>query len=114
MRQLAIVLLLAANAEAKDYAFTKKVFAGDLQAQIRASGITLDHIICSENNCKVINASADPAAVIAAYVYTDPVQKMRDNRTAAIALVKKLRASTATQAEKDELLGRLAFMLLSE
>ena len=114
MRQLIVILAFAAHAGATDYSFTKKIHPGDLQAQIVAGGITVEHIGCSGNKCTVFNASADPSAIIAAYVFMDPMVKVQTNRTAAIALVKKLRASTATQAEKDELLGRLSFMLLGE
>lgn len=111
---LFLVLVLASKAEAKDYKFVKKIMNSDLQNELLAAGITVDSIGCEDNRCIAYNASADPSAVIAAYVYVDPDIKRRNNRAAAVALVKKLRAATATQADKDDLLGRLAFILLSE
>lgn len=108
------LLLMSSIAGATDYKFNKKVQPSDLQDQIVAAGITLDAISCAKTACTVWNASADPSAVIASYVYVDPALKIQSNKAAAIALVKKLRVSTATQAEKDELLSRLAFIILGQ
>lgn len=110
-----LLLLLASPSWAGNYKFHKRVDPAAVAAKIRAAGISADKVSCDGNDeCAVYNASADPSSVIASYVYIPPVPVAADNRAAAIILVKKLRASTATQAEKDELLGRLAFMLLAE
>lgn len=102
------------SARADDYWFKKKIDAGEFQSQLKAAGITCDYVVCSEDNCRIANVSADPAAVISAYVYVDPLIAIRNNRLRAIVLVKKLRADTITVDEQKELLGRLALILLSQ
>lgn len=73
---LLALLLISEKAWAGDYKFTiAKIDPGVLHKQIIAAGITHNGINCvgTENaKCVVLNPSASPAAVIEAYVYSDP------------------------------------------
>jgi hypothetical protein len=110
---MAVMMAAPVVAMAADYTFAiSPVDAGKLQLDIQTSGITLSHITCSSGNCTAYNASADPAAVVAAYVHVDPVQERATNLAAALALYDKLVAQTITAAEKDELLRLLVLLLL--
>lgn len=108
-----LVLLLASVARATDYPIAKQIYPSDLQAQIIAAGMTLDGIHCVSGNCVAYNVSADPSAVIAAYVYVAPTPP-----GASISLVGPLvialRGGTATQAQKDQLLALLVAILLGK
>ena len=108
------LLFLSVSAGAADYPFNKKVDPSALQSQIVAAGIKTDGISCKGTKCTIFNASADPTSIVAGYAYDDPSLAAKANMANITNLVKLLRAGTASQAQKDQLLSLLVTVLLSK
>ncbi len=119
MKYLAALLVLAVTANAAgNYKIPTASSKASVAAQLQASGITYTNLVCDGvSSCGIDNASADPTSVFPDTENTTPavvISAQATNRQQAFSLVKLLRAGTATQAQKDELLGRLAFILLGQ
>ena len=114
MTILALLFCLASPTKAADFSFKKQVNTALLKQELFAAGIQYSKLTCRENDCVIANPSKDPAAVVKAHVYKDPFKVLNENRDTALQLFLKLRAGTATQAEKDELLEKLAFILVGQ
>lgn len=105
------------SAYCREVKFSKSLDMAKLESDLRAAGFNVKHTTCSGINCSLILADSetkDPSAIIAAMPpASDMVELGRAAREQAIALAKKLKAGTATPAEKDVLLLRLCYLLLS-
>lgn len=118
MRRTALTALLFLPSLTWGYTYSKdKVDLTALEKQLRAAGFAVEYSRCSGPNCETIFApeeSKDPSTIIENYVYVDPAIAVNAARAQAVALAKKLKAGTITAAEKDALLLRLCFLLLSQ
>lgn len=108
---------LAAPVLAIDYPCNKKMDTWEFHKQVLAVGFTLDGVGCSDEfHCVIYNASKDPAAVCAAYIYAAvdrPVQ-VANNRKAAVALLQQVCTPFPTGIATTDLLCRLGFMLIAQ
>jgi alpha-D-ribose 1-methylphosphonate 5-triphosphate synthase subunit PhnG len=116
MRSLILLLLLSVCAQAKTVTVPAPVDALDIdlaqiEADIRAAGHNISHTICSGTRCTVTLPDASPANVgtltpffVAARARS---QKRADESAREEALLSKLDAGIATQAEIAETLRLL-------
>ncbi len=118
MKILIIAALFALPARAREVQFERMVNPSLLKQELISSGFAIDYI---QANIRIgggvivmpDSETKDPSAVIAAHIVPDTEGARTTARTQAIALAKKLKAGTASAAEKDALLLRLCFLLLS-
>ena len=119
MKTISLVLLLTVNAFGADHSFTiAKIDPRVLGKQIAAAGIQHGGIRCSPTEdgiyrCVVVSPRSSPDSVISDYIYVDPRIALDSAREQAIALAKKMKNGMASPAEKDELLLKLCFLLIS-
>lgn len=111
---LALSLLFPAAASAAQFSFNKHVEPGLLFEQLRAAGFTPESMQCAGDNCKLTYQGAgNPQAVINAHVYVNPETQHAQRVDQLKTLAKKVKAGTATQQEKDDLLVLLVRLLVN-
>ena len=119
---IGLFLAVVGLASGREFRFKKQVNNDRLIEELRIAGFDVDvkkgHFInCAGDSCLMVYADSekkDPAAVVAAHVYADPIQARMRREGEMRALLGKLKAKTITPDEKDRLLGWLVERLLGE
>lgn len=116
---LAVLAVVAGNASAAEYKFVnahaRVVSQARLVKELSAAGFTMVSSACLDGESCSVTVSdkkmADPSKAAASFAAI--TKKAAGGYDTAVALAAKLSAGTATQAEKDRLLGLLAEIVLS-
>jgi hypothetical protein len=106
-----LLLLLCAPLDAREVRINKKTNIERLEADLRAAGFQIEYSACAEASCTMVlpdSEKKDPSAIIAAHTYIDPAIEKDRMRL----LAKKWKDGAITDAEKDELLKFLVWMML--
>ena len=112
-----VIMLGAANVQARVHTYASKGDPAGVEKTLRAAGFSVIRTECNATSCNLYmpdSETKDPAPTIAAFAAVDQAALMATARNQAIALAKKLKAGTISDAEKDALLLRLCFLLLSQ
>ena len=95
-------------------ALTRPVDGGQLRTELEKAGCIVDESRTVGADLYLKASGCNAQEILDAHVDSDPIALSKTARTQAIALAKKLKAGTITNAEKDALLLRLCFILLSQ
>jgi len=114
--KILLLLMLAIPSYSEVIQLNKDVDGGQLRTELEAAGCTVaEGGTMVSGRTLILNATGcDATPVIAAHVPIDRKDRAKTAASQALALAKKLKAGTATNAEKDALLLRLCFILLSQ
>lgn len=93
---------------------TRPVDGGQLRVELEKAGCVVDESRTSWSDLYLKASGCDATAILNAHVDVDPVALSKTARSQATALAKKLKAGTITAAEKDALLLRLCFIVISQ
>ena len=121
MKLLILALLASQGAFAREVKFNRRVDLTGLEADLKSQGFAVKHILCAGSSCSITmpdSETKDPMPIVNAQpapLTNEEIDAQRRARLQAVKeLVGKLRAGTATQAERDQLLAMLVRVVLDK